>query len=129
MKKIVLLAAFSILISSCEDESFDVNPIAMFTCEVDGYNAIFKNLSGYFEEYAWDFGDGSSATGIAISHVYAAKGEYSVTLTAKTLSKLTTNGNQMVTTNYYPLLGISKIGKPFPMHTRIRPVKEGHCAV
>jgi tetratricopeptide (TPR) repeat protein len=34
-------------------------------------------------EYAWDFGDGQTATGAETDHVYLALGTYTVTLTAK----------------------------------------------
>jgi PKD repeat protein len=31
-------------------------------------------------DYFWDFGDGTTASGVAVSHVYAAEGDYVVTL-------------------------------------------------
>jgi PKD repeat protein len=32
--------------------------------------------------YTWDFGDGSTATGPVVNHVYASTGTYTVTVTA-----------------------------------------------
>jgi hypothetical protein len=39
--------------------------------------------AGGIDSYAWDFGDGASATGQTPSHSYAATGEYTVTLTVE----------------------------------------------
>jgi KaiC/GvpD/RAD55 family RecA-like ATPase/PKD repeat protein len=36
---------------------------------------------GYIENYFWDFGDGTNATGITVSHAYAENGNYTVKLT------------------------------------------------
>jgi len=36
---------------------------------------------GTIVSYSWDFGDGNTATGVSVSHSYAASGEYTVTLT------------------------------------------------
>jgi uncharacterized repeat protein (TIGR01451 family) len=38
--------------------------------------------SGTNVSYTWDFGDGSTATGPVVSHVYASAGTYTVTVTA-----------------------------------------------
>lgn len=45
-------------------------------------NVVFTDLStGNITRRTWDFGDGTTATGIAPSHVYTALGTYTVSLT------------------------------------------------
>jgi PKD repeat protein len=39
------------------------------------------DLDGIIVSYEWDFGDGSSSTGVSPSHTYAQAGSYTVTLT------------------------------------------------
>ncbi len=39
------------------------------------------NSGGNIEKYLWDFGDGVSDSGAAVSHIYKATGNYTVTLT------------------------------------------------
>jgi PKD repeat protein len=62
-------------------------PVASFTTQVDGRDVTVNggassDPDGTIGSYAWDFGDGSTATGIAPqSHTYAATGAYSVRLT------------------------------------------------
>ncbi|HEY3438700.1 MAG TPA: PKD domain-containing protein [Actinotalea sp.] len=60
-------------------------PTASFTssstflaASVDGSGS--SDGDGTVASYAWDFGDGSTATGVTASHTYAAAGTYSVTL-------------------------------------------------
>ncbi len=36
--------------------------------------------SGYISSYFWSFGDGGTDSGVAVTHVYAAEGQYTVTL-------------------------------------------------
>ena len=40
-----------------------------------------SDLDGSIVAYAWDFGDGTSATGAAVTHTYPAGGAYTATLT------------------------------------------------
>lgn len=55
-------------------------------------NAVVTfNASGSWDnigiiDYKWDFGDGSNATGVTTSHVYAIAGVYTVTLTVTDVS-------------------------------------------
>jgi subtilisin family serine protease len=61
-------------------------PTASFTysctdlaCSFDGSGS--SDSDGSISSYAWDFGDGNTATGQTASHTYAAGGTYTVTLT------------------------------------------------
>lgn len=61
-------------------------PVASFTSSSTGLAASFdgsgsSDSDGTVASYAWDFGDGSSATTVKPSHTYAAAGSYSVKLT------------------------------------------------
>lgn len=40
-----------------------------------------SDVDGAISAYAWDFGDGSRATGPSVEHTYATVGEFRVTLT------------------------------------------------
>lgn len=61
-------------------------PVAGFTTVIDGMDlrvdgATSGDVDGAVASFAWDFGDGSSGTGITADHTYAAPGTYDVTLT------------------------------------------------
>lgn len=43
----------------------------------------FTNCSEEADDYEWNFGDGETATGAAASHIYAATGTFTVTLTVE----------------------------------------------
>src|SRR5437667_133160 len=45
------------------------------------FSGSSSDLSGTVVSYSWDFGDGTSATGAAVGHIYTAPGSYTVTLT------------------------------------------------
>jgi DNA/RNA endonuclease G (NUC1) len=55
--------------------------------------------NGTIVSYAWNFGDGTSATGDAVSHVFAQDGVYLVTVTATDNDGLTATASLSVTVN------------------------------
>jgi PKD repeat protein len=63
-----------------------VPPTASFTVSCTGLSCSFDGSgsapgSAPIGSYSWNFGDGASATGATVSHVYAAAGTFGVTLT------------------------------------------------
>ncbi|MCP4091768.1 MAG: PKD domain-containing protein, partial [Gammaproteobacteria bacterium] len=50
-------------------------------------------------KYSWDFGDGSTGTGVAPSHIYGADGTYTATLTVYDHAGQTTASSAVVTVN------------------------------
>lgn len=57
-------------------------PTALFAPNVDGFQVFFNNMSFPFSTYNWDFGDGTSSSGISPMHTYADTGTYCVRLIA-----------------------------------------------
>ena len=49
------------------------------TCDFDGTES--SDPDGTIASYAWDFGDGTTGSGVMVSHTYAAAGTYTVMLT------------------------------------------------
>lgn len=63
----------------------NVAPTAAFTSTANGLTATFDSTGsgdsdGFITGYSWDFGDNSTGTGAAPTHVYANPGTYPVTL-------------------------------------------------
>ncbi|MFD3443753.1 PKD domain-containing protein [Microbacteriaceae bacterium 4G12] len=61
-------------------------PVAAFSADVSALSlsvdaADSADSDGSIQSYAWDFGDGGSATGVTAVHRYAAAGTYTVRLT------------------------------------------------
>jgi len=87
-KNIILLAGMALatlLIISCKKEDGEGGTKAVFSYVADGFIVNFTNFSTGATEYEWDFGDesGTASTARAPQHVYTAKGDFLVTLTAK----------------------------------------------
>ncbi|NDY95170.1 PKD domain-containing protein [Wenzhouxiangella limi] len=74
--------------------AFDSNCTDL-SCSFDG--SASSDSDGTIASYAWDFGDGSSATGQTASHSYAAGGTYTVTLTVTDDDGATDTASQEVT--------------------------------
>lgn len=85
MKYSFILISFCItaLFISCQKEAQEPELKAMYSFSVKGPEVSFNNLSGYFDEFVWDFGDGNTSSDLKPIHIYKEKGPYVVKLTGK----------------------------------------------
>jgi N-acetylmuramoyl-L-alanine amidase/PKD repeat protein len=87
----------NVLKSGTVPENLNMNPVAKpggpYNGEINkeiGFNGSSSyDPDGTVAEYIWDFGDGSTGSGIKPVHTYTTVGEYNLTLTVKD------NGNKM----------------------------------
>ena len=76
-------------------------PVADFSFIADNFTSFFNASSSYDRDgtifsYDWDFGDGTSGTGMIINHTYSENGTYNVTLTV-----LDNDGKQGTFSRFY----------------------------
>jgi len=70
-------------------------PVAVIQTEKDGLRVNVSGAKSHADNdatitsYAWNFGDGGSATGVTATHTYAANGTYTVNLTVTDSNGLT----------------------------------------
>ncbi|MDZ7754664.1 MAG: S8 family serine peptidase [Gammaproteobacteria bacterium] len=102
------------LLVSGEDGATETNaaPTAVISytckdlaCDFDGADS--SDSDGSISVYAWDFGDGSTASGQSVSHTYGAEGTYTVTLTVTDDDGATGSEQQDVTVSSSTTEGIS----------------------
>ncbi len=76
-------------------------PVASFTSSCAqltcGFNASGSTDDNGIVSYAWSFGDGGNATGVAPTHSYATSGTFTVTLTVTDAGGLTSSQTTSVT--------------------------------
>jgi PKD repeat protein len=82
-------------------------PTAAFTSSAAGLKASVdagasSDPDGSIASYAWEFGDGATATGVTASHTYAAAGTYTVKLTVTDNSGTTGTISHQVTVTAPP---------------------------
>lgn len=87
--------------SGGDDGTTNESPTASFTygctdltCDFDGSGST--DSDGTIASYSWDFGDGSTGSGVTASHSYSADGTYSVTLTVTDDEGATDSSTQSV---------------------------------
>ncbi|WP_162944801.1 PKD domain-containing protein [Flavisolibacter nicotianae] len=104
--------------NGCKDSSVQTvavyaQPSASFTinsatqCE-KGNQYVFTNTSTGASSYAWQLGDGSTATVTNVSHSYATTGSYTVKLVVGTANGCADSVQQTITVNTSPSLGADK---------------------
>ncbi len=86
-------------------------PVASFTTFCENLTCNFdasasSDSDGSIESYAWIFGDGSSATGQAVSHSYEASGDYTVQLTVTDNEGAIGTEEQIITITQPEITGI-----------------------
>jgi PKD repeat protein len=91
-KWFILGITLSMLISvSCKKEDTSSGLKAVFSYVPDGFKVSFTNFSTGATSYVWDFGDGSdSSTLKGPTHVFPAKGQFLVKLTARNETETST---------------------------------------
>lgn len=84
MKKIILLISIiaCAFLSTAQAPTADFSASSTEVCLGDPINFNDQSTPGIspLTTWSWDFGDGNSATGVNVSHTYAAEGTYTVTL-------------------------------------------------
>ncbi len=79
----------------------DNPPVASFTYSCSGLTCSFDGSASTDDNgitsYTWNFGDGTSGSGVTVSKTYSASGTYSVTLTVKDTANQTNSQTKSVT--------------------------------
>ncbi len=96
----------------------NINPVASFNKTTQttsrGENIHFDATESYDTDglvvsYIWDFGDGNTATGTEVDHIYETVGVYTVTLTITDSDGVTTKTTSAITiTNAIPVATFTK---------------------
>ncbi|MER2137000.1 MAG: PKD domain-containing protein, partial [Arthrobacter sp.] len=72
-------------------------PVAAFTSSINGRSAAFSaEDAGTGATYSWDFGDGTSGTGLEPTRLYAVDGDYAVRLTVTAANGATASVTQSI---------------------------------
>lgn len=87
----IKLAAKTVVFNDIENFNFTANLAdASFNEQVLNTEVSFTNTSTNFDSVSWDFGDDNTSTQTHPEHIYAAPGEYTVSLTTTKCGKTAT---------------------------------------
>ena len=83
-------------------------PVASFTFTCDRLTCSFdasrsRDSDGAITSYSWNLGDGTTGSGPAVSHTYAAGGQYTIALTVTDNGGATNTQSQTVAPNNPPI--------------------------
>jgi PKD repeat protein len=93
---------FALVVDAGLSSSDNQPPTASFTYTATGLTVDFdasgsSDLDGTIDDYAWDFGDGTSGSGETTNHTYTAAGTYTATLTVTDDDGATDTTSQYIT--------------------------------
>lgn len=107
----VVLARFGVSIDDGNGTGGNIPPTAEFSFSTDNLTVNFTDKStdsdGTIEEWAWDFGDGTTATVQNPTHTYSAFGTYNVSLTVSDNEDATGSVTHQVTVSDEPTGGLT----------------------
>ena len=117
---------WTVVVQADQTSNPNVPPSAAFsvtcpaaTCTFDA-SASSDTPPGTVASYAWDFGDGSTGTGVSTNHTYTTGGAKTVTLTVTDDQGATSNP---VTHTANPTVNSPGQNQPVPGHTHLVPNK------
>ncbi|MGN6617504.1 MAG: PKD domain-containing protein, partial [Ilyomonas sp.] len=93
-----------------EDYIYINPPVAKFSKKVDCLNSFsyqFADSSIGAQSWSWDFGDGNTSSSQNPSHIYAAAGQYVVTLNATNGDCISTKKDTIDVLNENPVLSVN----------------------
>ncbi len=118
---------WTVVLRADPDANPNVAPVASFTtscptatCTVDASGST-DTAPGTVASYAWDFGDGGTATGVSTTHTYTTSGSKTITLTVTDNQGLTNTTTRTVNVTVGGGGGVGN--QPVPGHTRLVPDK------
>jgi PKD repeat protein len=100
---------------SCEVQDTDYEfvdtglPVSLYASQSIGLEVSFSNESSHSTTYIWDFGDGNTSDLDAPVHLFTAKGEYTVTLTASDNNNATNTYSSVLEVGF-PMAGFTYVG-------------------
>lgn len=95
-----VISMFTFTACNDDDDEAVKDPVASFQYEVSATNAlevVFTNYSQDASSYAWNFGDGETSVEENPTHIFAAEGTYTVTLTATNSAGVTDDVSKDIT--------------------------------
>ena len=116
---------WTVVLAADQTANPNVAPVASFTtscptatCTVDASGST-DTAPGTVASYAWDFGDGGTATGVSTTHTYTTSGTKTITLTVTDNQGLTNTTTRTVNVTVGGGGGVGN--QPVPGHTRLVP--------